>query len=446
MSETMNTNMEKHYFVHILDNPNQFSKVESFFFRNSDIQFVYEVIRDEYLKSESHIVPSIQQIYSMVKLADQDNKINDNVIKLLLKSDNSDISNEWLLPRFKAWKIKNQLNSDTLKMIDMIRGADEINYDNVTEIAQKAKNMFNNVLLVDDDDDDLGDDFDDPESHKQDISKNSIPSGWSAIDSILGGGWSKSTLNVIMGETNVGKSMWLHNIANNAANAGANVLVVTLEMTTKKVMKRLGSMRLKISTADYDEKSKDAVFMKQRINNLKSQSNVNNLFDAKPGKIFVKKYNTSDCTVTDIDNYIKKFEEVKRLKVDMVIIDYINIMSIEKGFEITNMLYLKGKHLAEGLRRIADKYECSVVTATQTDKAVWGASDIKLGDIPESKAIADTSDSVWGIIRNPEMKKNNIYRLKILKLRDGEHHEEQVRFDFNTNFLTMENDQLVGVK
>jgi hypothetical protein len=27
----------------------------------------------------------------------------------------------------------------------------------------------------------------------------------SSIDSILGGGWSKSTLNVIMGETNVGK-------------------------------------------------------------------------------------------------------------------------------------------------------------------------------------------------------------------------------------------------
>jgi replicative DNA helicase len=446
MAETMNTNMEKHYFVHILDNPEQFSKVESFFFRNSDIQFVYNVIREEYIKSENHIVPSAQQIYSMVKLHDQEKKINDKVIKLLLQSDNSDISDEWLSPRFKAWKVKNQLNGDTLKMIDMIRGLEDVDYDNVLEVAQRAKTMFNNVLLVDDDDDDLGDDFDDPESHKQEISKNSIPTGWSSMDSLLEGGWSKSTLNVIMGETNVGKSMWLHNIATNAANAGVNVLVITLEMATRKVMKRLGSMRLKISTADYDEKSKDVVFMKQRINNLKSQSTVGNLFDSQPGKIFVKKYNTSDCTVTDIDNYIKKFEEVKRMKVGMVVVDYINIMSIEKGFEITNMLYLKGKHLAEGLRRIADKYECAVVTATQTDKAVWGASDIKLGDIPESKAIADTADSVWGIIRNPEMKKNNLYRLKILKLRDGEHHEEQIRFEFNTKFLTMENDQLVGAK
>ena len=241
-------------------------------------------------------------------------------------------------------------------------------------------------------------------------------------------------------------SMWLHNIAVNAANAGTNVLVITLEMATRKVMRRLGCMRLKINSDEYEEKSKDSVFMKQRLNNLKSQSVVGNLFDSQPGKIFVKKYNTSDCTVTDIDNYIKKFEEVKRIKVGMVIVDYINIMSIEKGFDITNMLYLKGKHLAEGLRRIADKYECAVITATQTDKAVWGASAVKLGDIPESKAVADTADSVFAIIRNPEMKRNNIYRLKILKLRDGEHHEEQVRFDFNTKFLTMDNDVLVGAK
>jgi len=446
MADITNTNQEKHYFVHILDNPDQFSKVEPYFFKNSDIMFIYSVIRDEYIRSESHTVPSVNQIYSMVKLADQENKISDKVIKLLIQSDNSDISSEWLTPRFKGWKIKNQLQGDMLKGIDFIRSLDEVNYENVVDIAQKVKGMFNNVLLVDDDDQDLGDDFDDPESHKQEISKNCISTGWPCIDTILGGGWSKSTFNVIMGETNVGKSMWLHNIAVNAANAGENVLVITLEMANRKVFKRLGCMRLKIQTDEYDIKTKDPTFLKQRLNNLKSQVTGGNLFDQKPGKIFVKKYNTSDCTVTDIDNYVKKFEEVKRLKVGMVVVDYINIMSIEKGFDVTNMLYLKGKHLAEGLRRIGDKYECAVITATQTDKAVWGASDIKLGDIPESKAIADTADSVWGIIRNPEMKRNNIYRLKILKLRDGEHHEEQVRFDFNTKFLTMENDTLVGVK
>ena len=60
-------------------------------------------------------------------------------------------------------------------------------------------------------------------------------------------------------------SMWLHNIATNAANDGTNVLLITLEMAARKVMKRLGSMRLKINSSEYDEKSKDSVFMKQRL-------------------------------------------------------------------------------------------------------------------------------------------------------------------------------------
>ena len=128
----------------------------------------------------------------------------------------------------------------------------------------------------------------------------------------------------------------------------------------------------------------------------------------------------------------------------MVIVDYINIMSIEKGLDFTNMLFLKGKHLAEGLRYLADKHNCCFITATQTDKSVWGASDIDLKSIPESKAIAETADSVWAIIRNSEMKKNNLYRLKILKMRDGEHKGEQVRFNFDTTFLVMENDEFVG--
>ena len=129
-----------------------------------------------------------------------------------------------------------------------------------------------------------------------------------------------------------------------------------------------------------------------------------------------------------------------------MLIDYINLMSIEKGYGLDTMLYLKGKHLAEGLRRLGDKYDICMITATQTDKSVWGASDINLDDIPESKAIAESADSVWAIIRNSQMKKENVYKLKILKLRDGEHHEEQIRFDFNTKYLTMDNDILLGTK
>lgn len=242
-------------------------------------------------------------------------------------------------------------------------------------------------------------------------------------------------------------SMWLQNLTAKLADEGKNIVFVTLEMAKYKVMKRLGAMRFRVDIDNYDTISKDTIFIKNKINELKTMSVSNKLFDGgKAGKIFIKKYPTSDCTVTDLENFIKKFEETKKIKIDVMIIDYINLMSIEKGYNLDTMLYLKGKHLAEGLRRLADKYDICMITATQTDKSVWGASDINLDDIPESKAIAESSDCVWAIIRNPQMKKENTYKLKILKLRDGEHHEEQIKFDFNPKFLTMENDILIGPK
>ena len=442
MSEKMNVGMEKVFFHHILDNGEQIYKVEPFFFKNEDIQFIYSVLRNEYIVSKNKTVPTPQQILAMVKLNDPDKNIADNLIKMLLKGDNSDYEEGWIKEKFKAWKISNLTKNNVLKSIELIRGLEEVNYDNVVDIASKIQQIHNEFNLIADDDEDLGDDFDDPESHKVTDTSRKMSTGWSCVDKILCGGWDQASMNVLMGETNVGKSMWMQNIGVKAADQGANVVFVTLEMGSQKCMKRMGSMRMKIPINDYDEKTKDGIFMKNRINSLKNMSG--GLFNSKPGKIFVKKYNTSDCTITDLDNYITKLEAAKGIKVNMVIVDYINIMGIEKGLDFANMLFLKGKHLAEGLRFLADKHNMCLITATQTDKSVWGANDIDLKSIPESKAIAETADTVWAIIRNPEMKKNNVYRLKILKMRDGEHKGEQIRFDFNTTFLVMENDEFVG--
>lgn len=447
MNEVVNTNIEKLFFAKIMGDSAQFYKVEPFFFRNDQIRFIYEVIRDNYINSKDKVVPSAKQIWTMVSIHDVEKTISKEVLKLLLTEDTGDVSDEWLDKRFKAWKSSNHTRDKVVGAIDLIQKMDDINYDNVMDIVARLKESFNEIDIIGNDDDDLGDDFDDPESHKQLLSMRKMSTGYSNMDKIMGGGWDHATFNIIMGETNVGKSMWLQNLSAKLADEGKNVIFVTLEMAKHKVMKRLGSMRFRIDNNDYDNLSKDTIFLKNKINELKSMAVSNKLFDGgKPGKIFVKKYPTSDCTITDLENYIKKFEEVKKLKIDVMIVDYINLMSIEKGYNLDTMLYLKGKHLAEGLRRLGDMYDICMITATQTDKSVWGANDINLDDIPESKAIAESADSVWAIIRNPQMKKENTYRLKILKLRDGEHHEEQIRFDFNTKFLTMENDILIGSK
>jgi len=198
----MNTNMEKNFFTYILENPAQFQKVESYFFKNENISFIYGIVKEEFKISKK--VPSPQQTVDMIKLNDPESKIPNEVIKVLLKNDISD-KREWLETRFRSWKVSNLLRNNTSKVIEELRGLSDLDLENSKSVVSKVRNLFNEIPLIDEDEDDLGEDFDDPETHRQDISKYKIPSGWSTVDKILSGGWDLSTFNVLMGETNVGK-------------------------------------------------------------------------------------------------------------------------------------------------------------------------------------------------------------------------------------------------
>ena len=73
--------------------------------------------------------------------------------------------------------------------------------------------------------------------------------------------------------------------------------------------------------------------MQSKIKQLKTSSamftNDSDMFNNPMGKIFVKEYPAGTASVRDVDNYIKKFEENKGIKVDMVVVDYLTIMSPE---------------------------------------------------------------------------------------------------------------------
>jgi hypothetical protein len=205
MSDTANVNLEKAFFTKILNEPDQFYKVKPHFFINDQIRLIYETVREEYLKSTNKIIPSPKQIWLMVSLVDNDKIISKEAFKIIMTVDLSEYEDDWLNPRFKSWKVSKHTRDQIKESIDLIRGMDEINYDNVMDIALRLKDKFSEIDSLNNDDTDLGEDFDDVESHKQKISERKMSSGWSNVDKILGGGWDHATLNVIMGETNVGK-------------------------------------------------------------------------------------------------------------------------------------------------------------------------------------------------------------------------------------------------
>ena len=144
----------------------------------------------------------------------------------------------------------------------------------------------------------------------QDHSAIKVKSGYECIDHILGGGWDISTLNMIMGETNSGKSLWMQNFAIHTANMGYNVLFITLEMSVKKCLKRMGAMRLKIPIDKYDDLSNNVEYIRERINNLHNQSD-DMLSEKNLGKIITKFYAAGTATIQDFDRLIQKLWEKK---------------------------------------------------------------------------------------------------------------------------------------
>ena len=236
-------------------------------------------------------------------------------------------------------------------------------------------------------------------------------------------------------------SLWMQNFAVKSANNGHNVLYITLEMSERKVLKRLGAMRLKIPINDYDEVSKDTDLISKKIKNLSKTSN-NDLFENKLGKIITKFWAAGTANVDDFDNYIQKLKDKRGIKIDMIIVDYITLIAPMKGIG-TDSLYTRGKQLAEGLRALGAKYLCPVITGVQVSKDAWNSSDITLESVPESKAIAETADTFWTIIRTEEMKRQNLFRFKLLKQRDGDFLKSQARFTLNTTYLTLVDDVFV---
>ena len=236
-------------------------------------------------------------------------------------------------------------------------------------------------------------------------------------------------------------SLWMQNFAVRSADMGYNVLYITLEMSERKVMKRLGSMRLKIPINDYDAQSRDTELIRKKIDNLVYLKEGGDLFKKSVGKIFTKFWAAGTATISDFDNYIQKLQQRRGLKIDLVIVDYITLVASPKG--VNDSLYTKGKHLAEGLRALGAKYKCPVITGVQVAKDAWNSTDITLESVPESKAIAETADTFWAIIRTEEMKRLNMYRFKLLKQRDGDFLKSQIKLTLNSTFLTLENDQFI---
>ena len=155
-----------------------------------------------------------------------------------------------------------------------------------------------------------------------------------------------------------------------------------------------------------------------------------------PGSLFIKQMPTSQATVLDIEAHLSQIEEEKGIKLGAVVIDYINILANYRNPNSENT-YMKIKQIAEDLRAMGIRNNWLIITATQITRSGYNSSDITMTDIAESAGLSHTADVMLGIIQDDIMRASDEYRLKILKIRDGEGKGTKCKLDINWSYLRL---------
>lgn len=407
----------------IIENPIYLDKARERFFKNNSFQIILKTTKDFWNSYKT--TPSLEQLKEAIKLSDNSIKVTEGEIDALYEIKLNNYDEEWLKQSTELFIEYRNLTESAIDAIQYIQKT-SVNSDNIGDVISTFKKIIldrNNIDFSFDE----GLDFFDPESHKQ-LLHHTFSSGFNFIDLVLGGGFRAKSLYVFMGMPKVGKSLWLSNIGAEAIKSGHNVAIISLEMSDRKYIKRIGANILNTKMNEYDALAENSELLKKKLSTL-AYSNLR-----LPGRFFIKEFPTSQASVIDIESYLKKVEETHNIKFKIVIIDYINIMKNWRNPNSENT-YMKIKQIAEDLRGIATSNEWSIITATQTKQSEFDSSDLTISSTSESSGLVATVDGMFGIIQDPIMYANKEYKLKILANRDDGYKNAHQMFDVDYNYM-----------
>ena len=231
------------------------------------------------------------------------------------------------------------------------------------------------------------------------MARNPVSTGWELIDNISKGGLGRGELGVVIAPTGAGKSMALVHLGVHALKLGLNVVHYTLELQDKVVSLRYDSCITGIPLSDVKE-CKDQVW--DGIQDI-------------PGKLIVKEYPTKSATTNTIKHHLEKLKR-KDFKIDMVIVDYGDLIrpinsQREKRIELESIY--------EELRGLAQVFNCSLWTASQTNRSGLNAEVITMESISEAFNKCFVADFICTISRTVKDKNTNEGRMFIAKNRNG---------------------------
>ncbi len=213
-----------------------------------------------------------------------------------------------------------------------------------------------------------------------------LPTGFRDLDELLGG-LQRSDLLIFAGRPGTGKTSMLLSIALNAAKLNARILIFTMEMGNDQIVQRFVSMETGINTQKLRTGQLDA---REYSRFVEATGRLGNL------RIFID----DSAAITPIEMRTKCRRIAHEFGLDLVIVDYMQLMSAGTGYENNRVQEIS--YISRSLKEMARELNVPVFSAAQLSRAVEQRQDKHpmLSDLRESGSIEQDSDIVMFLYRD----------------------------------------------
>jgi len=370
--------------------------IESDYFENKYFKIIIQMIKEYYVKFEH--TPSFETLEQITKVELQQELASKIVLDTLTKIKEAPSSGLGFVQE-KGMKFckQQELQKAMVKVQKIIDGGEFENYD-------KAEELIREAIQVGTKGDGLLDAFSNLDDVLNEDYRHPIPMGISGIDRLLKGGLAKGEIGVILAPTGVGKTTLMTKITNHAFNLGYNVLQLFFEDNPKIIQRKHITLWTKIHPDELTLR-KDEVMTK-----------VNEIKEAMPNHLILKKLPSDTMTMLQIKNQIRKMV-ADGIKIDMVTLDYIDCVVPDKN--------LGDEWKSEGSVMRAFEAMCHEMdlvgwTATQGNRSSISSEVVTTDQMGGSIKKAQVGHVIITVAKSLQQKEMKLATIAITKSRIGD--------------------------
>jgi predicted ATP-dependent serine protease len=325
-----------------------------------------------------------------IENADFKATVTDHLKSVYLKISEKDLQfvREQFLEFCKNQKLKNAI----IESVDHLKTGE---YDKIKGLVDKAmkagmeRNLGHNYHK-------------DVATRMSEMCRNTIPTGWDVIDSLMDGGLGPGELGIVVAPAGIGKSWLLCSLGAKAMKRGKNIAHFTLELNENYVGLRYDCCFTHI---DFQE-------IKHR------QGEVEDVIKKIDGKLFVKYFPLKTVSAQSLKFHIERIQALENVKINEMIVDYADILRPQEKEKNSNS-YSEAGNIYEELRQVAGELQIPVWTASQTNRSGGQEDVVQAHNIADSYRKIMTADFVFSVTRNMQDKANNTARCHVIKNRFG---------------------------